>query len=406
MKIYCLRICQLFLVIALPALMAETLLGQNTSSVRLSDIEQIRNLTLLQQETMDKLKSYINNEFNEMFEVKDPSDKTQNLLKIAQSLSRQEEVRQMYSDSYTQAVLDAASKVQTQSMNIGDKNIYLQCVIVIAGADNKLTIPTLLELIKSDMPEVKYWAISGFGTKQISMYFNSEEGKNDFNTVVSALNEMLANEESDSIIGKIADVALLTTDEGINLLDSCVKKRAKQYQAWKNIGNEMVDYRMFMKTISVVRSGVHKDFKRRESQLMHIASEIYWLAWQRYQLGSSAQPEGSEKEISIFENSTSLNNLLTILIEGEKQLLLVAATPGEQPDYRMTSNYLMNNSWAVLNKRVDVLIGKTGMVQKMFDIYGSKTEIDLPQLNAPPAELVENAQNFSKIRKNLIQAEY
>ncbi len=406
MKIYCSKICHIFLVLAISALITGTAFSQSSTAVKLSEIEQIRNLTLLQQENMDRLKSYVENEFQEMFEARDPSDKAQGLLKIAKSNSRQEEVRQTYSDTYTLAVLEAAKKVQAQSLSNGDKNLFLQTVIVIAGADNKLSIPTLLELIKSDIPEVKYWAISGFGTKDISKYFLSDEGKSDFNNVISALNGLLENEDSPNVIGNIANIAVLTTDEGIELLDSCVKKRAKQYQAWKNVGNEMIDYQMFQKAISVVRSGVHRDFKRRETKLMHIASEIYWLAWQRYMLGNSVKQEGSDAEISILENSKSQNNLLTILVEGEKQLLTIAADPGDQTDYRMTSNYLMNNSWAVLNRRVEKLVGKTGMVQNKFDIYGSKTEIDLATVEAPPAELVENAKNYAKVRNSLIQAEY
>ena len=391
------------LVLVVVALTTNISFAQEVTRVRSSEIDQIRNMTLLQQEDMDRLKSYVQSEFDDLFEARDPSDKASNLLKISQSLSRQSDVKQLYSDSFTQAVLESAKKVQAQCIETGNTSVYLQTVIIIAGTDNKIAIPALLEHLKSNLIEVRYWAISGFGTPALTDYLGSDDGKNDLTKISAALNELLANETSANIIGKIAEVAVLATDEGIELLDSCIKKRTQQYQAWENVGNELIDHQVFMRIINTVRSGIHKDFKRREAELMHIASQIYWMAWQRYYLGNSMTNESSDTEISIFVNGTSQNNLLTTLIEGEKQLLAIT---GEQPDYRMTSNNLINNRWEVLERRVEVLIGRSGAVQRIFEIYGNRTETDLPKFEVPPAKLLKNAENYLQVTKNLLDTEY
>ena len=393
----------LLLVAILTTLTANIAFGQATSSVRQSEIEQIRNLTLLQQANMDTLKAYVLGEFESMFDVRDPSDKTQALLSVSQSNSRQDNVKQMYSDTFTNAVLEATVKVQEQSLSMGEDNIYLQTIIVIAGTDNKLAIPALLAQIKSDKPEVRYWAISGFGKPELAKYFQSPEGANDYSKVIAALDEIVANETSANVIGKIADVAVLTTDAGAKLFDKCVSKRVEQYQAWKNVGNEMIDYYMFLNAIQTVRANQNGGDNNTNSQLMHTACKIYWMAWQRYYLGNSLKKEGSDEEFSIFANSPSMSNLLTILIEGEKQLMQIS---GEQPDPRMNNSNLMNNRWEVLERRVDKLVGWSGMVAKKFEIYGEQTEADLPKFNAPPAEYLENAENLVKVQNNLLRASY
>ena len=398
--------CNIFhILFLLTAVMAGNYVS--AQSISSQDVEVIRQRNLLRAEDMETIKNYVKQELTSMLDARDPSDKITEVAEINQSLSPQKDVKDMYSNEYTKAVLESVTEVQSQLTGMEDKEkanaIYIHTIQAIANTDNPLATDALLGYASNEDLNIRYFAIEGLSKPAITEYFSSDNGQATYKKVADGLKAVLNNETSPEVIGIIAEAAVLTSDTGIDLISSCVAKRASQYKSWNGIGNEMVDYHMMSKIISVVRSGVNADFKRKDASLMAVASEIYNLAWQRYYLGSKQIEPKSGEEYCIFNNTPSKSNLLTILVEGEKAL---ASLTADDSSLKMTGGNLLRNSWQVLEKRVDKLVGLHGLVNDKFDIYGNKTETGLTTLPEPPAEMLENALNLAKLDKMLLEVEF
>ncbi len=393
------RICKLFTLF--------TFLYASTVSVALDanritriEIDQIRSLKVLNDDHIKKVKQYVADQFTALFteeKLSEIGDASRDLFETTRSKGAGQYAA-AYAKGFAEAVKNAFQPNMQKAAALADKKrgeyIRLQIAIVAAFTDSAELIDELNALAQDKSEEIRLVSIKGLSMPTILTYFrsNDEAAKQAYQKTAGALKNQLAKETSALVISQIAKCALPETSDGEQLLGQCIAVRAKQYQSW-DVKNEIVEWEMLKNILDVIDSRKLENSATRERSLMHSAAEIYNLAYQRYRKGMSQQ-DGDKKNLSIL-TSLSVNDLLTVILEGETRLL---RTSRSERGPKMQSN-IIKNKWTVTDSALQALIGVKGSVQNVFAVYpNNSSKTDLTVLPDPPAELIQNALNRLEIQ--------
>ena len=132
---------------------------------------------------------------------------------------------------------------------------------------------------------------------------------------------------------------------------------------------------------------IEERFRAQEIELVRSAVQLYTAAFERYV--KAMRYETSEGKTIAILPMASQQDLLTVLIEGEKHFIRISRSersPRFVPEVKKLR-------WRGLNNAFDRLLGSRGDVQRAFEIYPPNTEEGqrMVQLPGPPDELVQRA---------------
>ncbi len=380
--------------------------GETLSGVTRIEVDTIRNKRVLTDADLEVVKGYVNEQFNELLEADDAGDLAligRNLLGGSRYAMEGAESRRKYSDAYAKVVRLAYLRVIRGLNNVEDKSlaksIRLTAAVVLANTDNVIVINDLVNMLKGESEELRYWAVRGLSMPNIQSYLvsGSDGAVAELQNVLSTLARTLQNESSGLVITQIAlaaPVRVQDNDQGVQLIQDAVAKRIKQYQMW-SVDNELMDWNVLDKIFTIIKSGRLTELKQMESAMMRSASALFSVAYDRMVKGMTHEVDG--KVVPLLQEKNH-NELATLLIMGEEGFFNVCNVQNRQKRF---ANAIPRGRYNELKANYAYLFNPTGPVNQLYNIFPKGTaQNDLPVVSEPPAELVDSMTRLHAIEKS------
>ncbi len=384
--------------------MASSILSAQVSPVQ---IEGIRRKSVIAQADIDTIRAFVGEQLNLLLTTEagnDLDDITRGL--VTNSISINTAIRDAYSDAFCEALRDSYKQILDKTSQLPDDSakarVQIQVVITLALSDNVLLADDLLEQLASPNSEIRYWAVSAFLQPRIQNYTRNTttEAQEVVRRVAGRMLQAAENETSPLILTRMAIFAVnsIKIGEANDLFKKCVQKRLAAYQNW-TVDNEQCDWELMQTIFEVVRSRRLQDFKERETSVMRSAAELYTAAFERFNRGARYTVNDNQT-ISLLDLESEAS-LMTILIEGEKNLLILT---GNRRGPRV-ANEISKTRWTAFPSIVSTLTGPTGDIQQVYSIY-TPDEISkntpLVKIDDPSQEVINAGMNRLQIRNKLL----
>ncbi len=363
------------------------------------EIDSVRSLNLLTEQDLQKVQTFVNEQFRLMAQAKAPSDilnPLRNLTESTRSTIKRPSIQMAYSNRYAQAVKKSYKMAFSRSVGRGNQRlaqqIQMAAAVVVAKTESTILIDDMANMLKSPVQAVRYWAAKGLAMPAIRMFFAASTGnaksKKAAQLVATALQSTLQNEQSGLVIGQIAQASPLSIPAGTNILDDCVAKRLDAYKNWQ-IEDELIDWQILQRIFDAQQKNSLQPAQSRT--LMLDAAKLYTAACERYKIAVTYK--GSDGHILQLLPQANQNALQTILIEGEKDLMLLAKKP---PENRF-ENTIKSHRWSRLNTSLSAILR---VLNQKLNIYPKGTNINTPlvKIPAPPQKVIERAQILREIK--------
>ena len=388
-----------------------SLAGTAMAAVTLEEIANIRSKSVLREDTdMSTIDAFIEEQFAVMMRAQTlatAETPRQNLLANLASTSTTPSTRQSYSDRFAQALQAAGGDVfqRVREMPAGPltRQLKLSTAIVMASTDNPLLIEDLLNLLKDDATDVRYWALRGLTTPTVQEYISTSEPDSEtVQNITQEIDKALPKESSGSVIAKMAQVsaALKDPQAAVTLLQSCIQRRADQYRSWQ-VDQESSDLTILNRVFELVSSGAFADDEaghQIRGNVVHDAARLLSLAYFRYRMGTTYTAE--DGSVSVLLSEKAMNDLRTLLIEGELGFYGITGNSGQQSRFKRG----LSKSDDLPNQYKTVL-GVNGVVDRVFHIFPEDATTGFEPLPEPPEELVEKAANLTSLPEILLEDE-
>ena len=380
--------------------------SDGAAGVSRGEIDQIRKLSVLQESHLAKLEQFITEQFELMKNSQsdpDASNPAQELSETSQSdVRRDEQLQKVYSNKFATVVKAANKNLWSYAEGLSDKKLAerlkLQGVAVLANVDNISVLDDLLVLCEDKAMEIRYWAVKGLTMPRVQEYLRANGAENEAarQKVITALDKILDAETDGLVIGQIA-LAGLPEGSGGRLLQKCVSKRVALYKNWQ-VDNELVDLDIIGSIMAAVSSGQLSNSQQAQVDLMRSAVELYTAAFLRYIKGMRHEIDANKVIIVLSE--ASQNELLTLLVEGEKGFIRMA---NSTRSIRFLADAKKQN-WTVLYNSFGRLVGPKGDLQQVFPVYPATMEEGkyLVEIADVPQSLVDAAVVREKMKEDVI----
>ncbi|MBN1846724.1 MAG: hypothetical protein JW810_13655 [Sedimentisphaerales bacterium] len=377
-----------------------------------AEIDRIRNLSVLTEDHLNLINQFVEEQFRLLAAVTDAaaaSEVTKDLAETAQSSTRETATQRSYSDRYSRAVKNAYGPIYQRSLQMRQdpdesvQNLGMQMAlatgVILAAADNPVLIDDLAALLKDPAEIVRYWAAKGLAQTEVLGFLANEENANLATTVLTALDQAADQSDSGATLAQIAMAAdLLNANRSVELIDKCLRKRMDQYRGW-TVQEEWTDMELITYVVTVAgQEAIYRQPELRNRLILGVV-ELYHAAYERYRIGLHFKTDDTTVDLL---NEQSQSALETILIEGERLLINLATREIPPPGSRFQAA-LKEPTPKRLSTAYDLLLSKTGAVNRAFQIYSENYSLN-PFPNPPP-KIIERALNLQTLEKNLITGE-
>ena len=382
-------------------------------SQTLRDLETIRRSATLTPDDLQIMMIFVTSQFSLMENAGEVTELNKPLIdmeSVSTSTSSNIQTRQQYVSEFARLIkenygglyqqgLDLAGQESPEAKELGaNKKLAAAITLVMSGH------PTLIEdlqgMLEDDSALVRACAVKGFWQDSMKEYLAQPEAGAELAGILSSLDERLNTENSAEVIMYAAMAAgLVDNAQSTALLQKCVARRVSQYQSWE-VSRESADGEILGQLIQVAQQKLTANDRRGATELLRSATELYISAYHRYRMGKAYRKPDDNKEIPLLTEDNRLS-LKSLLIIGEIEFMEICNRPTSNNNSRAVFMALRDASESNLPNAVDSLTGLAGLVQQSFSIYDGWTAPG--ELPAPPAAIVQKAENLQKIKANVIK---
>ena len=366
------------------------------SAVSTAEIDEIRKKPLLSDTDLSQIDTYIVENFNKLMRadthtVIDETSAAIHSKRASIKVTTKKQYATKYCQTYLKTFKANFSKIATiLPEDLGAKT-KLTTAFLLAEIDHIDIIDELLNLIKNDDPQIRYWAIHGLSGKNIAVYLHGD-GIKKGEEVLNALQKSIATERHTFVIEQISKAAIypsLTQSSAIQI--TAINNRIDHYIDW-DVTDENIDITLITNIIYLANASNDSD---ERAQLVITAAKLWSAAFQRFYMG--IRHIGTNKRIISLFNQKSAISLISILIDGEKQIR--SACNKVNSEVRTSSVFAKMLQAKKLKSTPNTLLTTT--LKKSFTSFnGISTSVNsMPKIPKPGADIITQGQIASD-RKN------
>ncbi|MBN1764775.1 MAG: hypothetical protein JW860_05915 [Sedimentisphaerales bacterium] len=365
------------------------------ASVTKGEIDEIRKKSVIIETHKEKIREYVNDNIDALAKASSAGALTslvQDLTDKMESEVNLEQVKETYSDVFTQAVQEGFRRVYPSFASIDNTmlswNKKLSLVVIVSSTNNIKIINDLIILLEDPSLEIRYWAAKGLGMPRIQRYIqtNDPEAEVIRGNIILALKGAITDQASGLLISQIVD-ATPNSPDGLAVLQACAAQRVRKYQSW-SVDHELVDLKILKKILEILKNNQLAQNQGLAMDLLQSGLELFSAAYQYYYKSMTYVDENGEKLELIPEFKRA--EIETFLIETETELLRYGNT--NRPPKFLAS--IQKKRWTP-----DMDGAYNYLVRTFTEIIKSAkgSEVLMPVVPDPHKDVIERARVFKLI---------